>query len=336
MKRGCIGTLCLLSLWLLTGCVRQETVHSRQIFAMDTIMEFTVWGPGGEAALDKAEEEIHRLDDLLSTGNPDSKVSRLNREGGGTVSEDVGRLISASLDAYHSTGGIFDFTIYPLMELWGFPARDCRVPGEKEIADILPLVDASLVQFSGGILTLAEDQQMDFGGIAKGYAASRLMEIFQACGVTAGMVSLGGNVQTFGVKPGGSPWRIGIQDPNAPRGNPLAVFETADRAVVTSGGYERYFEENGRTYSHILSPSTGYPVETDLASATVISADGVLADVLSTALYSMGLEAAIPYWRDAGVDFDMVLLTSSGTLYVTEGVGGLQTDSPVTTLYREP
>ena len=216
MKRGCIGTLCLLSLWLLTGCVRQETVHSRQIFAMDTIMEFTVWGPGGEAALDEAEEEIHRLDDLLSTGNPDSEVSRLNREGGGTVSEDVGRLISASLDAYRSTGGIFDFTIYPLMELWGFPARNCRVPEEKEIADILPLIDASLVQFSGGVLTLAEDQQMDFGGIAKGYASSRLMEIFQTCGVTAGMVSLGGNVQTFGVKPGGSPWRIG-RYPHMPR-----------------------------------------------------------------------------------------------------------------------
>lgn len=336
MKKRCFGPLWgLISLLLLAGCA-QGQAYGRQIFAMDTVIDLTVYGPGGEAALDAAEAEIRRLDALLSTGNPDSEVSRLNRAGGGPVSEDVGRLIAAALDAYRATGGTFDFTVYPLVELWGFPARDFHVPDGEELTEILPLVDASLVRFDGASVTLAAGQRMDFGGIAKGYTSARLMEVFRSMGVTSGMVSLGGNIQTLGVKPGGAPWRIGIQDPGASRGTPLAVFETAEQAVVTSGGYERYFEEGGRIYCHILDPHTGYPVETDLLSATVISTDGVLADVLSTALYSMGLEDAVQYWRDSGGAFDMILLASSGGLYVTEGVGNLQAESPVTTLRREP
>ena len=331
-RRGFAAVLCLL---LLAGCAGPEA-RQRQIFAMDTVMTLTAYGPNGEAALDAAAAELQRLDALLSTGNPDSQVSQLNRAGGGPAGEDVQRLLAAALTACRDTGGLFDCTIYPLMTLWGFSTGDYRVPGEEEIAALLPLVDASRLRFGGSSVQLGPGQQIDFGGIAKGYASQRLMDIFRDRGVASAIVSLGGNVQCLGTKPDGSPWRVGVQDPAAPRGAYLAVLAVEDRAVVTSGGYERFFEEDGRTYCHILDPRTGRPAETDLLSATVLSRDAALADAMSTALYIMGLEDAAEFWRESGADFDMVLLTRGGELYATGGVTGLETDLPVTALAREP
>ena len=217
----------------------QNQSYSRDIFAMDTIMSLTAYGPHGEAAVDAAAAEIIRLDALLSVGMASSEVSRINANGGAQVSGDTAALVRAALETYASTDGAFDFTIYPLMRLWGFTTGEYHVPTAAELAEALPLVDASLVRFDGSTLALSEGQQIDFGGIAKGYASSRIMDIFREYGVTSGMVSLGGNIHVLGKKPDGSPWRIGVQDPSASQGTPLAVVEVEDRAVVTSGGYER-------------------------------------------------------------------------------------------------
>ena len=311
----------------------QSQTHSRDIFAMDTVMSLTACGPRGEAAVDAAVAEILRLDALLSTGAASSEVSQINGSGGGQVSEDTAALARAALEAYGSTDGAFDFTVYPLMRLWGFSTGEYHVPTAAELEAVLPLVDASLVRFDGSALTLSEGQQIDFGGIAKGYASARTMEIFREYGVTSGMVSLGGNIQVLGRKPDGALWRIGVQDPSASQGTPLAVVEVEDRAVVTSGGYERYFEKDGRTYIHILDPRTGYPAESGLLSATVICEDGTMADALSTALYVMGLEDAVSCWRESGGSFDMALLTTEGEMLVTAGVSGSFSSSvPVSVL----
>ena len=176
---------------------------------------------------------------------------------------------------------------------------------------------------------------MDFGGIAKGYASERVMERYRECDITSGMVSLGGNVQVLGEKPDGSAWRVGIQDPEGTRGEQVAVLEVTDCAVVTSGGYERYFEEDGNTYIHILDPVTGYPAERDLASVTVISEDGTLADALSTALYIMGFDDAVSYWRAHEGEFETVLITDQGTIFVTEGIyEHLSSEREVMVVYR--
>lgn len=314
-----LALLGVLAALLLRGRAGQQ-VHQRELFAMDTFMTLTAWGPQGQEALDAAVEELRRLDALLSTGSAASEVSRLSREGGGPVSEDTAALLAASLEAYRATEGGFDPTVYPLMELWGFPTRDYRVPSAEEIAAVLPLVDASQIRLEGGQVALGPGQKLDFGGIAKGYAAARVMEVLRAHGVTSAMVSLGGNVQTLGRKPDGSPWRIGIQDPEAPQGAVLAAVEACDLAVVTSGGYQRYFEAEGRRYVHILDPRTGSPAESDLLSATVVSADGTLADALSTSLYILGREGAEALWRASGGSFDMVLVSEEGEVLVTEGL----------------
>ena len=185
-------------------------------------------------------------------------------------------------------------------------------------------------------MSLGTNQEMDLGGIAKGYTSARVMEIFQEYGITSGMVSLGGNVQTLNTRPDGKPWQIGIQNPNGQQGSLLAVLSVENKAVITSGGYERYFEEDGNTYIHILDPKTGYPADSGLVSVSVISENGMLADALSTSLYLMGEEQAAGYWLTHADEFDMILETEDGTLYVTEGISQeIQTDNTTIVLNTE-
>lgn len=341
-RRILLSLLSVVFFGLVVGCILQENRGSssqsctRQIFAMDTFMSFTAYGKNCEEAVDAAIEEAQRLDALLSTGSSSSEISKLNGAGHGTVSEDTAVIFERALDIYENTEGLFDFTIYPLMELWGFPSGEYHVPSKEEIGERLPLVDASQVRLNGMEVSLGEGQQADLGGIAKGYTSARMMEIYKEYGITSGMVSLGGNIQVLNRKPDGSVWRVGIQDPTGDQGEVAAVLEAENQAVVTSGGYERYFEEDGNTYIHILDPRTGYPAEGDLASVTVVSADGTLADALSTALYIMGREDAVSYWKTYGEDFELVLITDEGDIYATEGIGGrLESETGFTVVNRE-
>ncbi len=337
MKKRILQILAVLMAFLLLyGGIRQyggyiqNTSCTREIFAMDTVMSFTAYGKNAEAAVETAVQEVKRLDRLLSTGDRSSEVYQLNETGAAAVSEDTRALLERGMEIYEDTEGAFDFTVYPLMCLWGFPTKECHVPTKEELREVLPLVDASKVRMEGDRVFLGEGQQVDFGGIAKGYASARVMEVYREYGITSGMVSLGGNVQVLGEKPDGSAWRIGIRDPEGEQGEIAATLEAEDCAVVTSGGYERYFEEDGNTYIHILNPATGYPAAGDLVSVTVVSRDGTLADALSTSLYIMGFEEAVTYWKDAGDVFEMILITDAGEIYATEGIfGKIRTEGEV-------
>lgn len=292
---------------------------TKQLFAMDTFMSFTAYGKNCEKAVDAAIDEVERLDALLSTGKETSEVSRINAAGGGEVSEDTAVILQEAMEVYQRTEGLFDVSIYPLMELWGFPSQEYHVPTRKELLEVLSLVDASKIAFDGTYIKLLEGQRIDFGGIAKGYTSARVMDVFQEYGIHSGMVTLGGNVQVLNKKLDGSKWQVAIRDPEH-EGKILGVLGVENQAVITSGGYERYFEEDGETYIHILNPRTGYPADKDLISVTVISEDGMLADALSTSLYLMGREEAVSYWERYGEEFEMVLVTEKGEILVTEGI----------------
>lgn len=327
---------------LAAGCIlkysRQSHAreYSRQFFAMDTVMSLTAYGERGEEAVEAAVQEVERLDALLSTGIAESEVSRINASGEGDLSEDTEKILSEGLTIWKQTGGLFDVTIYPLMQLWGFPTGNYHVPTKEELKQTMSLVDSSKVILDGNHVTLGEKQKMDLGGIAKGYTSNRIMEIFQKYGVTSAMVSLGGNVQTLGKKPDGADWQVGIQNPDNVQGDLLGAVAVQDQAVITSGGYERYFEENGQTYIHILDPRTGCPAESGLTSVTIVSSNGMLADALSTSLYIMGLDEAEAYWRIYADEFDMILMTDDGTVYVTEGIRDrFRTKGKMEVLYRE-
>ena len=324
---------------MIAGCIlqyRNETVNkecTRQLFAMDTVMSFTAYGKNSEQAVDAAVKEVQRLDELLSTGNPDSEVSAINSKGSGTLSDDTKTILTEATEIYRETDGLFDVTIYPLMQLWGFPTQEYHVPTESELKEALAKVDASQIVIEGDQVTLGTGQQMDLGGIAKGYTSARIMEIYREYGITSGMVSLGGNVQTLGTRPDGKDWNIGIQNPDGQQGSLLAALPVENKAVITSGGYERYFEEDGNTYIHILNPKTGYPADSGLVFVSIISENGMLADALSTSLYLMGEEKAAEYWRTHADAFDMILEDTDGTLYVTEGLSQeIQTDNTMIVL----
>lgn len=182
-------------------------------------------------------------------------------------------------------------------------------------------------------MTLGTGQQMDLGGIAKGIPQRGLWRSIVNMGSFPGVVSLGGNVQTLGTRPDGKDWNIGIQNPDGQQGSLLAALPVENKAVITSGGYERYFEEDGNTYIHILNPKTGYPADSGLVSVSIISENGMLADALSTSLYLMGEEKAAEYWRTHADAFDMILEDKDGILYVTEGISQeIQTDNTMIVL----
>lgn len=295
---------------------------TRDVFAMDTYMSVTAYGEAAGDAIDQAVSEIERLDDLLSTGDEGSEISALNRQGGGEVSEDTAYLLERSLELWESTDGKFEIGIFPLMRAWGFTGGDYAVPPEESLKRALALADSSkiVLDSEGAFVSFEkEGMEIDLGGIAKGYTSGKIMDIFRANGVSSAMVSLGGNVQVLGKKPDGSSWRVAIQSPSGGE-EYLGVLETEDRAVITSGGYERYFEEDGVTYHHIIDPSTGYPADSGLASVTIVSPDGTLADGLSTSLFIMGMEGAQAFWRQHNEEFEAILLDDEGGLYVTEGI----------------
>lgn len=312
-----------------------------EFFAMDTFMRVEAYGEDGQAdaAVTAAKEEIFRLERLWAAGDATSEVGRANAGQGGKISADTAALITRARELCALTGGAFDISIYPLMRAWGFADRQYRVPSPDEVAGLLAGTDAMqvLVDEEGGLLEFGmEGMQIDLGGIAKGYASARIMEIYREAGIESGLVSLGGNVQALGRKPDGSFWRIGVKHPDGGE-DYLGILQVEDKAVVTSGGYERYFEEDGVRYHHILDPATGYPADAGLVSVTVVSGDGTLADGLSTSLFIMGRERAVQFWREHTAEFDMVLYTDAGELYVTEGIAeDFTTSLPVQTVERQP
>lgn len=295
---------------------------SRNIFAMDTYMTVTAYGDKAKEAVKAAADEIERLDTLLSAGDEDSEIFRLNKQGGGIVSSDTRYLLERSLDIWEQTKGVFEIAVYPIMEAWGFTDGNFQVPSKDTLEQILLLADSGGIHLDeeAGVVTFdQEGMRIDLGGIAKGYTSGRIMDIFKEYEVVSGVVSLGGNVQVYGEKPDGTEWRVAIQDPEDTTAY-LGTLKARDCAVITSGGYERYFEEGGVTYHHIIDPATGYPADNGLVSVTVVSPDGTLADGLSTSLFIMGTERAKDYWRDHSEEFDAVLMDDKGVVYVTEGI----------------
>lgn len=337
--------VCLCALFcaaFLTGCglmpgKASQEKHTRELFVMDTYMSLTVYGEGGEAALDAAVEEIERLDGLLSTGTYDSEVAALNREGGGRLSEDTAYLWKRSLEICRETNGAFDATIYPVMRAWGFAGGSFRVPEQTELEELTARVDSALAVWdeAQGRLSLPGGMEIDFGGIAKGYTGDRLTELLRRHGVESALLNLGGNVQLLGGKPDGSSFKVGIRDPEGGSGS-VGVLSVTDTAVVTSGGYERFFEEEGVVYHHIIDPATGRPADKGLCSVTVVCGDGTLADGYSTALFVMGTEEAVRFWKAHPKEFDMVLVTDDGRIYVTEGLRDrFSSERPYETLHAD-
>ena len=316
-----------LALAVLAGCSQNkagtaETTSSpasKELFAMDTYITLTAYGDGAEAALDEAAAKITEIEKRLSVTETDSDINMINSKAGSavTVSEDTVNIINTALDFGRSTEGALDITVYPVLKEWGFTTGDYKIPDDETIDSLLEKVDYSKVSVEGTKVTIPEGSMIDTGAVTKGYTGDCLAEIFKSAGIDSALINLGGNVQTVGTKPDGSKWVVGIQDP-LNTDSYVGTLETADKAVITSGNYERFFTgEDGKNYWHILDPKTGKPADKGIISATIIGNKGIDCDALSTSLFVLGTEAAIDYWKAHSNDFDVILVTDDNKLYLS-------------------
>ncbi len=306
----------------LMGCTSLSEMPEaeRSLFAMNTYMTLTAYGDTADSALQEAAELIEKVESLWSVTDADSEIYKANHSGGQavTVSEETADLIAFALEMAQKTNGALDPTIYPVLTAWGFTTDSKQVPSAAEITKLLQNVDYSRIRLDGTSLTVPVGMELDLGAVGKGYTADLITQVLTQQDIASALISLGGNIQAVGSRPDGDSWRIGIRAPW--EDGTLGVLEISDAAVVTSGGYENYFEdESGTIYWHILDPDTGYPADSGLQSVTIIGDEGRLCDALSTSLFVMGAEKAEKYWRENG-GFDMLLVTDENEIILTEGI----------------
>ncbi len=317
---------------LLSSCSATEKQAEKTMYAMDTVMSLKAYGENADKAVLAAEEKINYLDRLLRRKSEDSDIFAVNTNGSAAVADDTAELVKRSLEICHLTGGSFDISVAPVMDLWGFYDKNFYVPSPDELSDALKSVGYENITANGNDISAKNNAQIDLGGIAKGFASSKTADIFKEFGVS-GIISLGGNVQAVGTKPDGSLWCVAIQAPEE-ENSYLGTVSVSDTAVITSGAYQRYFERDGKIYHHIIDPKTGYPADSDLTSVTIVSPDGTEADGLSTALFVMGLDNACEFWREHE-GFEAVLADKDNRLYITEGLSDIfESDRPYTVIKR--
>ena len=319
MKKAKIFALA--AVLLLTACA-DNTPHQISFFSMDTYMEITAYGSKGEAAIASCKDEIYLLEALLSVTDDTSDIGWINASGITDVSPDTAEIIEYAIQIGRETEGALDITVYPVLKAWGFTTEEYRIPDSETLNALLQRVDFTRIRIEGSALptvTVPEGVQLDLGALAKGYASDKAAEILRENDIEHALINLGGSIMTIGGNPNGSPWKIGIRNPFSLDEN-IGVLEVADKAVVTSGSYERFFTaEDGNTYHHIIDPSTGCPAESGLVSVTVIGDIGIMCDALSTAFFVMGVEEAARFYREKG-GFDMILVTEEGEILITDGI----------------
>jgi thiamine biosynthesis lipoprotein len=288
--------------------------------AMDAPMTITAYGDGAEDAALEAKNLVLSLDDEFNAYNYGSDLGRLNEHGNLTVTySHLVELLQTGVQLSASTNGNFDLTILPISELWNIGHDDARVPSQEEISTELLKVGYRDVVIDDANITLKNDARIDLGGIAKGYAADQIAKLFEEKGITDALVGLSGNIYAFGKNEEGTDWQIGLQDPLLETSY-IGVVSISDTSVVTSGAYQRFSELDGVRYGHIFDPSTGYPVDNDLLSVSVVSKNSTLADAYSTALFVMGLDRARKFQENYAGIFDAIFVTKDKRIICTEGI----------------
>ncbi len=313
------------------GNVRQvpsEPISLTEIH-LDTVITLSLYDSQDEDVLKKAMELCASYEDVFSRTSPNSELYKLNhrelpsvegKEHTYEISPELASLISTGLAYSENSNGAFHTALAPVTSLWNFTAADPKVPAKEAIAAALRQCSYENVTLQGNEITLPSDgTRFDLGAIAKGYIADRLKDYLLEQGVHSALINLGGNILCVGEKPSNSPFIVGIQKPFSTQGEYLLTLEDQDFSVVTSGIYQRYFEEDGVLYHHIIDPSTGYPYENDLASVTILSKKSLDGDALSTTCFGLGLEKGLAY-LDKLPDTYGIFITKEGEIVTSENL----------------
>ncbi len=323
-----IGIFCilfLLSLFVLSACSPKENVIKRDIFALGTWIEFQVYAPEEKAAfVDEALLMVQDIDNRMSARVDMSEISKINKNAGigpVKVSEDTFAVIEKGLSYGKTTDGYFDILVGPLIRLWGFYDDVQHVPAEEKIKELLPLTDLDKIEIDPDtkeIFLTEKGMALDLGGIAKGYAADEIADYLKGKGIEKGILNFGGNLWVLGQKNQKEDWNIGIRHPAKEEITQIVSLPLSDGCAVTSGSYERYFEENGIRYSHILDPKTGKSVDNNVASVTVIGKNSADCDAVSTAVVLLGEEKGLRLLKE--LSMEGVIITNDKQIIATENI----------------
>lgn len=313
-----------------TSCSKAAESFSSENYYLDTTCTLTIYEMKDSPSEDEANKVFketwnlcRKLDKTLSRTVDASDVSKINNAGGEwvEVSDDALDVINAGIHYSELSGGAFDITIGTVTDLWDYHSDNPKVPEQSIIDEALTHVDYRNIQIDGNKVRLLDpNAKIDLGGIAKGYVADRIAEKMQDMGVTSGIVNLGGNVVTIGSKPGADGFKVGIEKPYSDRTENIGYVVSSNQTIVTSGVYERQFKVDDKIYHHILSSSTGYPVETDLDAVSLVTGIGhsMDADALSTICLIKGAEAGRSFIESQGIE--AVFCLSDGSLVKTKGM----------------
>jgi thiamine biosynthesis lipoprotein len=306
---------------------QKERVFKKSRSVMDTFVTITVvarTSTGADEAIDKAFHEIERLEKAATFYSPDSEISRINLNAGTSpvkVSPDILDLLTKARQVSEVTDGAFDLSIGPVISLYDF--RNEINPGNSEVREALSLVgyrNMSINREQSTVFLRKSGMLIDAGGIMKGYAAGRAAEVLKKHGIRSGIVAVAGDIRTFGLKPDGKPWRVGIRHPRGKgQDDIIGVIQLSDMSISTSGDYERFFVLNGRRIHHLISPKTGYPAE-GCQSVSIVSPDGAFADAYSTAIFILGPEKGLKAIEKAGLEG--IIIDRNGIVHATPGIRG--------------
>lgn len=338
--------LILLSLNFFSCTKSSNQENTLSFYAMNTFMTIRSFGKNSKEANLKVQSRINEVENNLSVTKETSDVWKINHSDGlpVIVSEETNFLLHFAVDLAQKTDGAFNPCLYPITSAWGFTNENYRVPSEDEISQLLNYVDYNKIEFSKNQntgenqISLQKNMMVDFGAIGKGFACDESIKVLKENGIESAVLDLGGNVQVLGAKKdlklGAVDWRIGIKNPNQDsQVSSVAGLNLKDKAVVTSGGYERFFVgDDGKKYIHIFDSKTGKPVNNEILSITIIADSSLWADSLSTTLFVLGKDKAIEFWKNFSAqknpenadlqisDFDFVILTSDNSVLYSEGI----------------
>lgn len=282
---------------LLIGCSKKTVLPPQSKTSMDTVCSINAFDDGTEELYAELFSRLDEIESTFSTTIPNSEISRVNEMAGKNpveVSEDFMVVLTTSLKFSKITDGALDVSSGPLINLWGINTDHARIPSAVEIQEAKKLLGHEKIQINGNKVFLPQaGMSLNFGAVVKGFAADEIATILKKHDVRRAIVDLGGNIYAYGRKADNIPWTIGIKNPQIPEGDPLLKIYIHNKSVVTSGNYERYFEENGKKYHHILDTKTGFPSESGCASVTILCKKSIVADCLSTAAFIMGEEKTV-------------------------------------------
>lgn len=317
--------------FLLVSC-NQDEISNQKIepqsengLYLGTVVDISIYDKVDKDIFKTLFKEIEDIENKMSLNIESSEINKINKAAGDKfvkVSEDTFKVIKKGKEYSALTKGHFDITIGPLVELWQIGTENAKVPKEKEIKNALALINYKNIELNEEDMKVKlkkQNMKLDLGGIAKGYAADKLADTLKENDINHAIINLGGNVLALGSKPDGSSWKIGVQNPFEPRGKHVAIASVENKTVVSSGVYERNFTENGKLYHHILNPFTGFPVDNNLESVTIIADSSFDADGLSTGIFALGLIDGLEFVETLD-GIDAVFITDKKEVYISSDI----------------